>query len=291
MSILFIVNPTAGKGKARELAPLIEKKCEENKIAYELRLTAAPGDGTSIAASGAREGFERIVAVGGDGTVNEVLNGIVGTSSALGVIPGGSGNDFIRSINENSEIETILHDNIYGRIIKSDIGKCNGKYFINVASSGFDAQVVIETINAKKIFSGSFAYIAALIKTIFSYKGSKINIKIDESEFNENSLLIAVANGRYYGGGMLPAPEAKINDGLFHICHIKHVGKLKMFALFPRFMKGKHGDIREVSMLIGRNVRIEANSELPVNVDGETFFSRQISFEIIPGGINIIVPE
>lgn len=291
MSILFIVNPAAGKGKASELVPRIKKTCEENKIAYELRFTSAPGDGTSIAASASREGFERIVAVGGDGTVNEVLNGIVGTSSALGVIPGGSGNDFIRSINEDKEIEKIIYDNIYGRITKSDIGICNEKYFINVASSGFDAHVVIETINLKKIFSGSFAYIAALIKTIFTYRGSKINIKIDDSEFNENTLLIAVANGRYYGGGMLPAPEAKINDGLFHICHIKQVGKLKMLALFPRFMKGKHGDIREVSMFTGRNIRIEADKELPVNVDGETFFSRQISFEIIPGGINIIVPE
>ena len=156
MSILFIVNPTAGKGKARELVPLIEKKCIEDKIDYEIRFTCAPGDGTSISASGAGEGFERIVAVGGDGTVYEVLNGIVGTSSALGVIPGGSGNDFIRSINEHREIEKIIEDNIYGNITGSDIGKCNGKYFINVASSGFDAQVVIETINAKKYFPEAF---------------------------------------------------------------------------------------------------------------------------------------
>ena len=130
-----------------------------------------------------------------------------------------------------------------------------------------------------------------MIKTIFTYRGSKINIRIDESEFNENTLLIAVANGRYYGGGMLPAPEAKIDDGLFHICHIKHVGKLKMLALFPRFMKGKHGNLREVSMLTGRNIRIEADSDMPVNIDGEIFYSSQIIFEIIQGGINIIVPK
>lgn len=291
MSILFIVNPTAGKGKAKALVPLIERECREKKIDYEIKYTSAPGDGTSIGAWGAKKGFERIIAVGGDGTVNEVLNGIVGTNSTLGVIPGGSGNDFIRSINKHKEMEEIIYDNIYGNIAKCDIGLCNGKYFINVASSGFDAQVVIETINAKKIFSGSLAYIAALIKTIFMYRGSRISVKIDEAEFDENTLLVAVANGRYYGGGMLPAPEAKIDDGYFHICHIKQPGKIKMLALFPKFIKGKHESIKEVSMFKGKNIKIESKGELPVNVDGETFYSRQVDFKIIPDGVSIIVPE
>lgn len=291
MSILFIVNPTAGKGKAKTLVPLIENECIRGKVDYVIKYTAAPGDGTSVAVWGANAGFKRIVAVGGDGTVNEVLNGIAGTSVALGVIPGGSGNDFIRSINKHREMEKILDDNINGKIVKSDIGICNGKYFINVASSGFDAQVVMETINAKKIFSGSLAYIVALIKTIFMYKGSKMSIKIDEVQFDDNTLLVAVANGRYYGGGMLPAPKAQIDDGYFNICHIKQVGKLKMLVLFPKFIKGKHENIKEVSMFKGRKIRIEANVELPVNVDGETFYSRQIEFEIIQDGINIIIPE
>lgn len=291
MGILFIVNPTAGKGKAKELVPFIESECSESQIEYVIKYTSTPTDGTSIAAWGAEKGFERIVAVGGDGTVNDVLNGIAGTNAALGVIPGGSGNDFIRSINSHKEIKKIVKDNIYGKIVKSDLGICNGKYFINVASSGFDAQVVMETQNAKKILSGSLAYIAAVIKTIFIYKGKKINIKIDDYTFEENTLLVAVANGKYYGGGMLPAPEAEIDDGYFDICHIKQVGKAKMLVLFPKFMKGKHGNIKEVSMLKGSKVSIEANEDLPVNLDGETFYSRQIDFEIVPKGINIIIPE
>lgn len=291
MRILFIINPTAGKGRAKSLAPFIEEECIKNNVDYVIKYTSAPGDGTSIGEWGAKAGFERIIAVGGDGTVNEVLNGIAKTSSALGVIPGGSGNDFIRSINNHKEIKKIINDNIYGKIKKADIGTCNGKYFINVASSGFDAQVVMETQNVKKILSGSLAYLVALIKTIFTYRGCKISIKIDKALYYENTLLVAVANGRYYGGGMLPAPKAKIDDGYFHICHIKHIGKLKMLALFPKFIKGEHENIKEVSMYKGEKVKIEAKDELPVNVDGETFYSKEVNFEIIPNGINIIFPE
>lgn len=290
MSNLFIVNPTAGKGYANTLVTFIDEECRKSKIDYLIKYTSTPNDGTSIAKWGAEKGFERIVAVGGDGTVNDVLNGIAGTSSALGVIPGGSGNDFIRSINKHKEIKKIINDNIYGKILKSDIGICNGKYFINVASSGFDAQVVIETEKAKKIFSGSLAYIAAVIKTIFMYKGRKANIRIDDFILTENTLLVAVANGKYYGGGMLPAPRAELDDGYFDVCHIKQVGKAKMLVLFPRFIKGKHENIKEVSVFKGKKIVIDSNEELPVNLDGETFYSSQISFEILPKGINIIVP-
>ncbi|MDF2673534.1 MAG: diacylglycerol kinase catalytic region [Clostridiales bacterium] len=290
MSILFIVNPTAGKGYANSLTTFIDEECRKSKIDYLIKCTSTPSDGTSISRWGAEKGFDRIVAVGGDGTVNDVLNGIVGTSAALGVIPGGSGNDFIRSINKHKEIKKIINDNIYGKILKSDIGICNGKYFINVASSGFDAQVVMETEKAKKIFSGSLAYIAAVIKTIFMYKGRKVNIKIDDYILTENTLLVAVANGKYYGGGMLPAPRAELDDGYFDVCHIKQVPKAKMLLLFPRFIKGKHESIKEVSVFKGKKIVIDSNEELPVNLDGETFYSSQINFEILPKGINIIVP-
>lgn len=291
MGILFIVNPVAGKGKAKELVPLIENECREHKIDYLIKYTSAPTDGTNIASWGVKNGFERIIAVGGDGTVNDVLNGIAGTDAALGVIPGGSGNDFIRSINKHNDVNIIIEDNIYGKIIKSDLGLCNGKYFINVASSGFDAKVVLETQNIKKVLSGSLAYLAALIKTIFIYRGEEMSISIDDRLYKENTLLIAVANGKYYGGGMQPTPKAEIDDGYFDICHIKQVGKAKMLALFPMFIKGKHEKIREVSMLRGKKIKIESADKLPVNIDGETFYSNKIDFEMIPSGINIIIPK
>lgn len=291
MDILFIVNPTAGKGRAKKLVPVIENECKKYGVDFEIKYTNAPGDGTSIAAWGVEQGYKKIIAVGGDGTVNEVMNGMAESNAALGVIPGGSGNDFIRSISNHKNIEDIIYDNISGKIEKADLGICNGKYFINVASGGFDGEVTIETAKVKKIFSGSTAYIVALLKIIFKYKGRRLKVEIDDLSFEGNTLLVAVANGRYYGGGMLPAPRAVINDGYFDICHIKHLAIMKMLVLFPKFMKGKHENIKEVTMYRGKRVRLECSEPLAVNFDGEITRAREVEFKIIPNGINIVVPK
>ncbi|TDT51321.1 diacylglycerol/lipid kinase family protein [Fonticella tunisiensis] len=291
MSLLFVVNPEAGKGKAKSLIPLIERTCRENNVEYEIRQTSGPGDGTRIAKWGAENGFKRIVSVGGDGTLNEVVNGMAGGSAALGIIPGGSGNDFIRSIDSHKPLEEVIVDVIKGIPERVDLGLCNGRYFINVGSVGFDAEVVIKTESAKRFFSGKAAYVAALLNTIFTYKGKMIRIEVDGKAIETNTLLIAIANGRYYGGGMIPAPEADIKDGCFDICHIRMVSKLKIFALFPRFMKGKHGSINEVSFYRSKRVKLSSNESLSINIDGEIIKDNTAEFEIIEGAINVIFPR
>lgn len=291
MSVLFIVNPIAGKGNAKTIVPIIEKICREKDIVYEIIYTKSPKNGTEIAIDGVKKGFERIIAVGGDGTLNEVLNGVVGSEVALGIIPAGSGNDFVRTINTSKEIEKIILDNIFGKIKCADLGKCNGINFINIASVGFDAKVVDETQRAKRFFSGSLAYIAGTISTIFKYKGIKATIDIDGNITKENILLLAAANGRYYGGGMIPAPNADIYDGLFDICIIKKAPKIKLLGLFPRFMKGKHLGIKEVSIVRGKKVTIESDDKFYVNIDGEVIEGNKMNFEIVPECVNIIIPE
>jgi YegS/Rv2252/BmrU family lipid kinase len=290
MGILFIVNPKAGKGRAKSIVPLINEVCKENSVEFEIKYTTAPKDGTCIARFGAESGFERIIAVGGDGTVNEVLNGMAGTSSALGVVPGGSGNDFIRTISSEKDLKKIIHVNIYGVIKAADIGKCNGQYFINIASMGCDAEVVIATEGAKKFFSGSLAYIVGVIITIFRYKGKMLKVKVDDQEFEENALLTAIANGRFYGGGMLPAPRADITDGWFDVCFIRHLPRLRMLLLFPKFMKGKHEKIKEVTFYRGKKVILSCRDEMYVNIDGEITKNREMEFEILPEGVNLIMP-
>lgn len=290
MSMLFILNPVAGKGKASTLKPIIEKICKDENVEFQMKETSSPGDGTKIARWAAGEGYKRIISVGGDGTLNEVLNGIVGSDAALGIIPGGSGNDFIRSINKSRDIEKIILDTIKGEVRKIDLGVCNNKYFINVGSAGLDAEVVIRTEKAKRFFSGSAAYIAAVLYTIFTYRGWNMKIQIDDKSFESKTLLTAIANGKYYGGGMMPAPEAKIDDGYFDVCHVGHMSKLKMFILFPKYMKGKHASIEEVTFYRGQTVKITCDVPVAVNLDGEIIKSREMEFKILKNGVNIIFP-
>lgn len=293
MRVLFIVNPVAGKGQAMKKVPFIKDAMKNIEgVEYEISYTKRPGHATEIAKDAADDGYDIVYAVGGDGTVNEVMNGLVGKDSALAVLPGGSGNDFIRSLTSYRIDHTKIRDTIFGTKKTIDIGIINGRYFINIASVGFDAEVVLATQQFKKLLlSGSTAYIAGLIKTIFTGKMNKVKIKLDGQELEKRILLIAVANGKYYGGGMKAAPYADIDDGLFDICIIESLPKIKLLFLFPQFIKGKHKKFKEVSFYKSKSVRIESQDLIGVNIDGEVFKDNCASFEIAKEKLYVMIPN
>jgi diacylglycerol kinase (ATP) len=288
MQILFIVNPAAGRRKSKDIVPIIERICKENNVPYKIKYTSGPNEATEIARNGANLKFERIIAVGGDGTLNEVVNGIAGTEKALGIIPAGSGNDFIRSLGDLENIEEIIYQNIFGEVKAIDLAKCNGRYFINVGSVGFDAEVAMKAKNTKKLLTGKAAYLAAAINTLITFEGMKVKVEIDDKIIEENTLLIAIANGKYYGGGILPAPEANIEDGYFDICFVEHVPKFKILYLLPKYIKGQHHSIKEVRFYKSRKIKLTSEKKIYVNLDGEIFEDNEAEFEIIPKGINVI---
>jgi len=290
MSILFVINPTAGKGKTKKLIPLIKKKCNENNLDYEMSFTAKPGDALHLAKKGIEKGFKRIIAVGGDGTLNEAINGVAGSKVIVGIIPAGLGNDFIRTINPHRKIEQIITDNLLGKAKSIDLGLCNGRYFVNISSVGIDAEVLIQTQYLKKIFPGHYAYLAGAIKTILNYESKRLNIQIDNLTIEDDILLIAVANGKYYGGGMLPAPEADIEDGIFDVCLVKKMTKIRNLSLLQKYMQGKHGDIEEVRFYKSKKVYITSDKDFAINIDGEVFLDKKANFEILPRSISIAVP-
>lgn len=291
MKLYFIVNPVAGKGKTLAIIPLIESICKENNIDFTVKVSSQKGDSILLAAEAVKNGYSRVIAVGGDGTVNEVLNGIVHTGATLGVIPAGSGNDFVRSIPVSSDINQSIYNMIYGIEKKVDLGICNERYFINVASVGLDTEVAARTQKTKKYFSGSLAYTLSALYTIFTYKGWNMQIKVDGNIIKVKTLLTAIANGKYYGGGVMPTPKAKIDDGYLDVCHISHMSKLKMFMVLPKYMKGKHTDLSEVTLTKGRNITINCDTSFPLNLDGEVFYVDKAEFSILEKSINVIMPE
>ncbi|RBP67316.1 YegS/Rv2252/BmrU family lipid kinase [Alkalibaculum bacchi] len=290
MKLFFVLNPVAGKGKSIELMSIIKRICEKENVEYMIKLTPRVGGAEDTARWGIENNYKRIIAVGGDGTVNEVVNGIVGSKTVLGVVPAGSGNDFVRSIGDPKEPEQYILDTIHGKVKTIDLGMCNDRYFINMASIGLDTQVAIRTQKTKKYFSGSLAYLVSALLTIFSYKGWDLNIQIDDQAFHAKTLLTAIANGKFYGGGVLPAPDAKLDDGYFDICHVKHMSKEKMFRVLPKYMKGKHRDIKEVQLVKGKEILITSDNPFPLNLDGEVSITNKAHFKLIEKGIDIIVP-
>lgn len=290
MKLLFVLNPVAGKGKSIELMHIIKRICEKENIEYMIKLTPRIGGAEDITRWGIENNYKRIIAVGGDGTVNEVVNGIADSKVVLGVVPAGSGNDFVRSISNPKKPEQYILDTIYGKVKKIDLGMCNERYFINMASIGLDTQAAIGTQKTKKYFSGSVAYLVSALLAIFSYKGWDLNIQIDGQAFYTKTLLTAIANGKFYGGGVQPTPDAKLDDGYFDICHVEHMSKEKMFRVLPKYMKGKHRDIKEVQFVKGKEILITSDNPFPLNLDGEIFITNKAHFKLIEKGINIIAP-
>ena len=293
MKHLFIVNPAAGKGRTLRLIPGIHEYFRINGGEYFIEVTQYPGHATEIAAKYSSAGEFRIYSVGGDGTLNEVLNGMAGTGCSLADIPGGSGNDFFRSITGGQTLKDLIRDTVEGEEIYTDLAKVNDKYFINITSLGFDAQVVYKTLNYKKLplISGKMAYMMGIFTSIMQCKNQGMEITIDGVRQNTKTLLVAIGNGRYYGGGMLALPKAGLNDGLFEICLVEEMKRLSILHLFPKYMKGEHESISKVHFYKGKRVEIVPDSPVPMNLDGEVLMVEKAVFEIIKDGIRFIKPR
>lgn len=292
MKHLFIINPEAGKGKAITYMESIKNIFKNIDDEYHIEVTEHPGHATEIVKEYTSKENYRVYAIGGDGTLNEVLNGLIGSDSSLAVIPAGSGNDFVKNIISAGE-EEILLKTINGEEKYMDLGKVNQRYFINISSVGFDSEVVYNARDMKKIkfISGSTAYIIGILKALFTFKPIHAEVIIDDMKFNRDILLAAVANGSCYGGGIKIAPEASIFDGIFEICLIDKVPKLKIFFLFPQVIKGKHKNIKEVKFYKAKKISINSSKEFVINIDGELIKDKHIDFEIIHHGIKVVMPR
>jgi YegS/Rv2252/BmrU family lipid kinase len=289
---LFIINPVAGKCKTLKLIPKIETYFKDNPNEYSIEITKYPGHATEIALDYASRGNFRIYSVGGDGTLNEVLNGMVASACSLAVIPSGSGNDFMKSIIDENDPLKLLGRTIHGKDRYIDIAKVNDRYFINIASLGFDAQVAQNTEKYKKLplISGKMAYMLGIMATIMACKNHLTKIKVDDYQFESRTLLTAVGIGRFYGGGMMALPKAVIDDGLFDICHVEGMDRTSILRLFPKYMKGRHESIKKVHFYKGRRVEITPDGPIAMNVDGEVSMVDKAVFEIIPAGLKFVFP-
>lgn len=292
MKHLFIINPAAGKGKTVKLIPRIRECCESKSLDYEITITEYPGHATNIAEKYSKTQTLRIYSVGGDGTLNEVLNGMAGSGSSLAVIPSGSGNDFIRSITGDASPDDLIQSAIDGMERLIDYARINDKYFVNISSLGFDAEVVYETGYFKKLplITGKMAYVLGILVTIIKGKQHYMNIKIDDETISGKTLLVAVGIGKYYGGGMLALPDAIIDDGLFDVCRAESMKRFDMLRLFPKYMEGKHKTIKGVYLYRAKKVEITVDKPIPMNRDGEIVLVDKATFEIFPKSLPFVFP-
>ncbi|MBP7175255.1 MAG: diacylglycerol kinase family lipid kinase [Thermoclostridium sp.] len=291
---LFILNPVAGKGHTLKILPEIEALMGKHALPYRVEITEAPGHATIIAREYIKENRKlRIYAVGGDGTLNEVLQGVVGSDACLGIIPAGTGNDFIKSFCAIRDPVKLLPFLVHADPVPVDICKMNDRYFLNIASAGFDADVVASTQRLKRLplMKGKIAYIGGILLSLIRKKNIQATFMLDDETIVMKSLLLAAfANGRFYGGGMSPVPDARPDDGFLDVCLIEGMNRLKILMFFPRLIKGTHTKMREVTLRRCRSLTMESPQPVHVNADGELSQSTKVQIHLIPKGIQFIKP-
>ena len=295
MHHIFIVNPAAGKGRALQMAEIIKKRFDNFNQTYEIKITEAPGHAEQLAHDAVRSNFPvRVYSVGGDGTLNEVINGMAGSDAELGIIPCGSGNDAVKSIYSILDPVELIDILPVSPSASVDLGKLNDRYFINIASIGFDAEVVLKSRLFRRLplISGPMAYVLGVLAAVIRLKKYKLKIKVEPPSVNieKDMLLTIFANGAYYGGGMKPAPEAKVDDGILDFCLVEAVKRSKLLRFFPVYKKGEHINMKEVMMLTGNKAVVESDRPFPVNIDGEVFTEKKVTVEILPEYLNVIIP-
>jgi YegS/Rv2252/BmrU family lipid kinase len=287
---LFIVNPVAGKGKTLELVPKIKESFDKDKIDYDIKITEKRGQGETIAREAAQQGYTHIISVGGDGTAYEVINGIGSGNVVLGILPAGTGNDFVRMTELPKDYDEILKHFKASKTKRIDIGKANNRYFLNYSSVGIDSEIVKETEDIKKYISGPSAYIVGVFKTLIKYKNKEVDILIDGKKIRRNIELIAVGNGKYYGGGMKINPSADLEDGLLDICIVNKINKFKFALLFSTVFKGNHTKFEEVEVFKGKEVKILGEDSLLLYADGDMIGNTPAVIEVQKESVEIIIP-
>jgi YegS/Rv2252/BmrU family lipid kinase len=302
----IIVNPVSGRGNGAASIPLIRQLLGSHNLQYDLVQTLRPWHAAELAEQAVRDSYEVIVSVGGDGTANEVLNGLMRAQASrphaalpatMGILCVGRGNDFAYGMGLPSDLESGCQVLAHNRRRTVDIGRVSGgdfphgRYFGNGVGIGFDAVVGFEALKMKRL-SGFPSYIVAALKTIFLYyQAPEVQILFDGQDIRLRALMVSVMNGRRMGGGFRMAPAALQDDGLFDLCIAEQVSRARIFSLIPHFMRGTQASQREVRTAQARRLTVQAlQGSLPVHADGETICTHgvQLTLEILPQQIEMV---
>lgn len=303
---IAIVNRAAGGGRTERDWPEISHLLDKHEIPYEPVFTNRRLHASIIARNKINEGYSKIIVVGGDGTMNEVINGVFAqkrirtTEVMLGMISVGTGNDWARMFNIPSDYEGAILTIKKQKTFIQDAGlvyyRKNGKewkrYFINIAGMGFGARVVERTnLMKEKGKSGPFLYFYNIFYSLMKYRSQGAEIAIDGISFDRIIFSLNVGIGRYNGGGMMQVPHAVADDGLYSITLIKKIGKLNVLANVNRLYNGTITKHSKVETFVGKTVQIAGPEKLKVETDGESLGHGPLSFTIIPRSVTVISGE
>ncbi len=302
-TVAVILNPASGGGAGRRQRPQIERGLAERGVASTVIETRAPGDAVGLAPDLARSGTSRIVAAGGDGTIHDVANGILranaGASCALGVLPVGTGNDFVKVVPGARTLVGALDTIAKDRVRHFDVGHVrwqdNSEYFVNGMGTGIDVEVVRQIVRLPRL-PGPLKYVVGLLRAVLRYKPVSLHAQMDEQRISQRVMIIAVGNGVCQGGGFYLAPKASPIDGKLDVTVVNELNLLGIARVIPRVLRGTQEGDPAVLMRTARSVRFEAADDRPLffHLDGELREPaglRALDIEILPAALPVLAGE
>ena len=286
----LIDNPVSGGGVHEELIRRIESAIAKRGEQCRIFATQAEGDGERQARAAIEAGCTDIAVVGGDGSLSDAVRALAGSGSTLYIVPCGTGNDFARTLALPKNPFEAFVAQLDGEYAQIDCGTVNGKPFINVAGTGFDVEVLRRTEELKDIYPGEQAYRRAVISVLSKYEAMETEVSVDEAPFfRQRMTIVEAANGRFFGGGMQIAPNAKVNDALLDIVQVGRVPRWAIPFLLPLLIAGLHVHIPVVKVCRAKSVTIRRKG-MVVNIDGRLEAMDEARFEVLPGALRVKRP-
>lgn len=288
----LISNRVAGSGSAGAYIDRVKALMENRGADFEIRETQYPGHATELAKAAVDEGFDVIVAVGGDGTLRETALSVVHTDRVLGLLPCGTGNDYARPLGIPTDAEAALDILLNGETRTVDAGMANDQIFFNIAGFGFDVDVLDYTEEFKpKCRNGETAYRLGCLKAVLGLKLRRSTLTFPDGTIERNVLMAAAGVGTHFGGGMNVLPESDMSDGLLDVCIAHDVKRIGVLKLLPKFIKGKHLGLKCITYRKATEVSVVCDPVSRIEVDGERMDGTPVTFRILPGALKVRAPK
>ncbi len=296
---VFLVNPASDGGATGKRWPELAHRAARLGLEGETLFSERPGHLIELAAAAVDGGAALVVAVGGDGTLNEVVNGIAGRDVELATIPIGTGMDFVRTYGIPTSFEGAVQVARDGRPRTIDAGLVRyrtwggdsaERWFANVGSVGMSGAVAQRANGMSKALGGKATFFYALTRVFLEWENTEVTVRLDGAERRGRMHDVIVANGVWHGGGMMLAPTAQPDDGLFEVVLIGDVSKVDFLSTAPKIYKGKHVNHPKVEVLSSARVEVDATEHLPIEVEGEQVGTTPAAFEVVPGALRVRVP-
>ena len=294
---VLIINPTAGRGKAGKQVPEIRRLLGSKAANWAWHYTQKSGDATAFARAAAQRGVRLVVAVGGDGTLHEVANGVLGTGATAGLVPFGTGNDFARSLGLYASLEAACSALTTGVVRHIDMGVIEGagtdgpRHFLVLSGTGYDARTARTVNEGVRHLSGPLAYVWGAILTLRTFEPFALTLTLDDDlPRHVEAMFVSFANAETTGGGMKIAPGAVVDDGWLDICLVETVPKLTLLYELTQVFSGKHVNHPAVTMLRARTILVDTDPPQPLLIDGEVRGTTPAKITLLPGVLPFMAP-